>query len=195
MGDRFPEARRDLRTRDQRGKPSSGGVSPAFVAQLESANVERLSSSLDSTAILARRDADGDNSFDSGEPAELVDFSGFDPLDPASSVSPNETDPGLDPPITDELTLDVEHTILPELVVRLDLTARRTTGILEEREIIVDEAGVRRVATRDDYQLDRTVVSDGINVPHLPDGTPWAAKLLPFQARAQTNRWNVLDQW
>ncbi len=47
-------------------------------------------------------------------------------------------DPDLDPPITDELLLGVEHALLPEFVVGLNLTYRRITDILEGELLVFD---------------------------------------------------------
>jgi hypothetical protein len=38
------------------------------------------------------------------------------------------------------------------------------------------------VATAADYEVFRTRTSDGVTIPHLPDGTPWSADLYGFRS-------------
>ena len=78
----------------------------------------------------------GNSRFDVGENPVLVDFAGFDPDNPASLVNPNVNDPGLDPQMTDELILGVEHSLMPELVVGLQATYRLITGVHETRRLL-----------------------------------------------------------
>ena len=80
---------------------------------------------------------------------------GFDPLNP--NRSPNTVDPGLDAPVTTELIAQIEHSILPELVVGATVTIRNITDILDSRENVRAAGGGLRPATRADYVLNRTV--------------------------------------
>jgi len=107
-------------------------------------------------------DANGNNFFDSGENFTVVGFGGFDINNPSLATTPNEIDPNLDPSLTDELLLGV------------DVTWRNSADLLTTRGFILDN-GVKRLANRNDWVLERTTSSDGVNVPHLPDDTPWTA--------------------
>ncbi|HKI05764.1 MAG TPA: TonB-dependent receptor [Thermoanaerobaculia bacterium] len=76
----------------------------------------------------------------------------------------NAVDPNLEAPITDELLLGVEHALLPELVIGLNVNYRKSTGILETERLVFDSDrpfgaenldSVGRVHRRDDY-VERT---------------------------------------
>ena len=80
------------------------------------------------------------------------------------SLQSNAVDPDLEAPITDELLLGVEHALLPELVIGLNVNYRRSTGILEAERLVFDSDNpiseenldsVGRVHRRDDY-VERT---------------------------------------
>jgi hypothetical protein len=93
---------------------------------------------------------------------------GYDPADPTDLSTPNRTDPGLDPELTDELVLGVEHALRPELVIGASLTWRNTSGILEERAFLRElDTGAERLARREDYVFFRD-----IEVTQL-DGQPY----------------------
>ncbi|HZI63134.1 MAG TPA: TonB-dependent receptor, partial [Thermoanaerobaculia bacterium] len=83
-------------------------------------------------------------------------------FDPTSS--PNENDPDLDPYMTDEVSLGLTHAFPNNVGVSATLIYRNTTDLLEQRTLVFDESGTRRVATREDYEISRT--REGI----LPDG-------------------------
>jgi len=51
----------------------------------------------------------------------------------------NAVDPDLEAPLTDELLLGVEHALLPEFVVGLNLTYRQLTNLLESELLVFDE--------------------------------------------------------
>ncbi len=102
------------------------------------------------------------------EPTTFLFPDGFDPADPTALVSPNAIDPRLDPSVTDELVLGVEHAVRPELMLALHLTARRTSDIAERRAFVRDASGAVRLATREDYVLETVLTGT------LPDGTPYA---------------------
>jgi hypothetical protein len=73
----------------------------------------------------------------------------------------NALDPDLEAPLTDELLLGVEHALLPEFVVGVNLTYRQITGLLESELLVFDSddpfstanlTNVGRVHRRSDYQ-------------------------------------------
>ena len=89
-------------------------------------------------------------------------------------------DPNLDSPQTDELLLSVEHALLPEFVVGLNLTFRQISDILEYERLVFDgnafapgESSTRSAAIhrRDDYAL-RTRTGT------LPDGQNYILAVL-----------------
>ncbi len=152
-----------------------------FAEQLQTGNITRLNPLGPAYATLAFADANGNNRYDVGEAAKVFDFTGFDPANPGSLENPNMTDSDLKPATTDEILAGVEHAFLPEFVVGLDFTYRKTSDIADGRLLITDANGVTRAATRDDYVFFKTVSSgDDLNndgspdVPFLPDGTPWS---------------------
>jgi len=73
----------------------------------------------------------------------------------------NAVDSNLKPPTTDEVLLSVEHSLLPEFVVGLNLTYRKLNDLLEGERLVFDGDGlapsnlgsVGRVATPNDYEL------------------------------------------
>jgi hypothetical protein len=77
---------------------------------------------------------------------QIVDPAGG-PFAYSSNVNPytggllqsNALDPGLSAPQTDELLLGVEHALLPEFVVAVNLTYRRTSDILATRRLVFDD--------------------------------------------------------
>ncbi len=88
------------------------------------------------------------------DPSQVFFAEGFDPADPAALESPNVTDPGLAAPLTTELLIGVEHALLPELVLGLQLTYRDIDGVLEEVDLLRDlDTGEVRMAGLGDYQL------------------------------------------
>jgi hypothetical protein len=92
----------------------------------------------------------------------------------------SEIDSSLDPSVTDELVFGVEHAFLPEFVVGADVTWRLTSDLIDTRPFVT-ENGVKRVARAEDYVIFRTRTSDGVTIPHLPDGTPWSADLYGYR--------------
>src|SRR3954470_2156817 len=87
----------------------------------------------------------------------------------------NALDSNLSAPKTDELLLGVEHALLPEFVVGVNLTYRKATDILQQDLLVfngdpysaanINTAGRR--ATRSDYILGGTVTGS------LPDGSTY----------------------
>jgi hypothetical protein len=66
------------------------------------------------------------------------------------TVVANRVDPGLDPALTDELVLGVEHALLPEFVIGLQATYRQNSGAIVS-QTLVQENGVVRPDQRNDY--------------------------------------------
>ncbi len=89
----------------------------------------------------------------------------------------NALDSGLSAPKTDELLLGIEHALLPEFVVGVNLTYRKITDILQQDLLVFDGVGsaysaanintVGRRATRADY------IQGGTITGTLPNGTTY----------------------
>ncbi len=80
--------------------------------------------------------------YDDGEAFNVVGgLFGFDPTNPAAASVSNRNDPNMDPPLTDELILAVEHAFLPEFVVGVQYTRRNGSDISDFRELFVNPAG------------------------------------------------------
>ncbi len=89
-----------------------------------------------------------------------------------------DVDPDLSAPITDEVLLGVEHALLPEFVVGLNLSARRLSNTLETERLVFDtddpfaEAllnSVGRVHRRSDYEVREEQVT-------APDGRTYTVR-------------------
>ncbi len=87
---------------------------------------------------------------------------------PAAASSPNQTSASLDPEMTDEVLLAVEHAFLPEFVAGVNLTWRNVSDIKETRAFVRGADGIVRTARRSDYVIDRVLTGT------LPDGTAYA---------------------
>ncbi|HXT22949.1 MAG TPA: hypothetical protein VN923_19530, partial [Thermoanaerobaculia bacterium] len=101
-------------------------------------------------------DRNGDGVIDLGD---AVAFGrSYDPLG-RGLLQSDSVDPDLRAPMTDELLASVEHSVLPELVVGLQLSYRRLTGLLERELLVFDGdpwaaenlTSVGRLHTRADY--------------------------------------------
>jgi hypothetical protein len=105
---------------------------------------------------------------------------------PSGNVNPftlqplqsNAIDPDLKAPITDELLLGVDHALLPDFVVGLNLTYRKTRDIIDGQRLVFDTddpyddaslGSVGRAAQRDDY-----VEATPVTVT-APDGRTYTA--------------------
>ncbi len=156
-----------------------------FAEQLEISDVSRTNPAGPSYLQFAWFDDDGSGDFngattvvgpdgsilESGRPgpdsAQIIGTVGFDLSDPLALSSPNQTDPGLDPEVTDELILSVEHALMPEFVIGGGVTFRQVSDVTELRSFVRDGDGVVRVATRNDYALDR------VEAGTLPNGVAY----------------------
>jgi hypothetical protein len=100
------------------------------------------------------------------DPGELGEEAGT----PSGNVNPltfgtlqsNAVDPDLSAPLTDEVLLGVEHALLPEFVVGLNLSYRRLTNLLESERLVFDADdpfaaellnSTGRANQRSDYEL------------------------------------------
>lgn len=118
-------------------------------------------------------DLNGDGKIDIND---VVNFSGNVNPNTLGLLQSNGVDPNLDPQKTDEVLLSVEHALLPEFVVGVNLTYRRIFDILEADELVFDGSAytaanlnsIGRIA----HQSDFVPVSTTTN-RLLPDGTPY----------------------
>jgi hypothetical protein len=131
-----------------------------FSEQFLTGNYTRLAS----TSVNSRLECeytDGNNNFivDPGEAASVRNCTPFsyNPANPGAFTTPAITDPNLDPALTDELLLGIEHALRPEFVVSAGVLYRLVTDI-SELQPLVREAGVVRVAQPGDYIPQSTVV-------------------------------------
>ena len=110
-------------------------------------------------------DDNGNNLYEEGEFYSFLFGLGFDLKNPAENF--NTVDPDLDPELTSELILGVEHSFLPEFVLGLAYTWRETGDISEERDYVrpVESSRSGFLATAQDYVPDDTTSAT------LPDGT------------------------
>jgi hypothetical protein len=143
-----------------------------FAEQLSTTEFIRSNPLGDAYAYMTFEDQNGDSIWQADEPIEeLIDWADFDPTDPSATVSPNLTDPSLDPPLTNEAIIGAEHSLVPEFVVGATITYRLTTDWMEERDLIVDGSGATRAAGPGDY------VRDGATTGVLPNGQAFSQEL------------------
>lgn len=124
-------------------------------------------------------DTNGNQLWDGQEEEVLrqVGFTGYDPEDPGALSSPNRTDPYLDAPLTREVVLGLEHALMPDLLVGVNLTWRNTSDILEHRDFlrvcVADscDAGPERLARSEDYLF------DGQHGVTQPNGQPYGVDI------------------
>jgi hypothetical protein len=123
-------------------------------------------------------DLNGDGRIDIND---NIGFSGN--LDPRNLglLQSNAVDPDLKAPTTDELLFSVEHALLPEFVVGLNLTYRRIQDVLKYDRLVFDSTNpfcatclnsVGRKHTRSDYVL-VTVAPSATRPRLLPNGQPY----------------------
>jgi hypothetical protein len=148
-----------------------------FAEQLQTGNITPVNPVGLSFVFAYYADADGNQIFtDRTTDPNSIGFVFGSPT--LTTVS--EIDSSLDPSVTDELVFGVEHAFLPEFVVGADVTWRLTSDLIDTRPFVT-ENGVKRVARAEDYVIFRTRTSDGVTIPHLPDGTPWSADLYGYR--------------
>ena len=121
----------------------------------------------------------------------IVDLAGG-PLFYSSNVNPytggllqsNALNPNLSAPKTDELLLGVEHALLPEFVVALNLTYRRYSDILASHRLVFDSEDAFSLANinstgrpdrRSDYVECGTPGYNACPTGTLPNGQPYRA--------------------
>ena len=176
-----------------------------FAEQLSTGNITRVNPTGTAWIYAFYDDANGNNFYNDGEDFAVIAFSGFDPNDPASINTPNVNDPNLDPSLTDELVVGVEHALLPEFVVGLDVTYRKVSDILTTRPFIIDETGTKRLATRNDYVLGRLCTDANPNSTTSSPRTAstcrtcrtagqWTAQLFRVRPGHLGRRWQPADQ-
>ena len=159
-----------------------------FAEQLESGDITRINPVGTAYAYFYFTDLNNDIIWQPNEPIELFGANGFNPNDPTALENPNINDPNLDAPMTDELILGIEHSLLPELVVGLQGTYRLVsdlhTGALTSTGLnpayrLLDPAacnagvGARGpagtcIATRNDYVFRNDLTGT------LPDGSSYS---------------------
>jgi hypothetical protein len=123
--------------------------------------------------------------------ADIIDLPGG-PLFYSGNVNPytggllqsNALDPNLSAPATDELLLGVEHALLPEFVVGLNVTYRQIHDILATRRMVFDSPdpisatninSVGRPDRRSDYVECGTPGYNPCPTGTLPNGQPYRA--------------------
>ena len=95
----------------------------------------------------------------------------FDPENPTQLVTPNVNDPDLGPAIYDELAFGVEHSLTPTFAIGATATYRNIHDVIEARSFVFDDAlGGVRLATREDWVLDRTLTCPSEDCAALPNG-------------------------
>lgn len=93
--------------------------------------------------------------------------SGIDPSNPSSLVSVNVNDPNLDPAITDEITLGLEHSFSGDFAMGLTATWRNTSDVIESRGLVTDASGRTRPWTRADFEIKGTAGgAAGVTLPN-----------------------------
>ncbi len=157
-----------------------------FAEQLQTGDISRTNPAGPSYLDLAWYDVDGSGDFNGATTVTLPDgsvvntgqtgpdagvvigTSGFDIANPLALVSPSVTDPNLDPEMTDELLLSIEHALLPEFVIGAGVTFRHVSDVTELRSFVRDGAGNVRVNEATDYVLEQTINGT------LPNGSPYS---------------------
>ncbi|HVF60444.1 MAG TPA: TonB-dependent receptor [Thermoanaerobaculia bacterium] len=150
-----------------------------FADQLHSAIVEQLSAGTYRYGYFYWND-NGDDLLTRNEVGDFYGFAGFDPAHPEIFESVSSVDSSLDPPMTDELVLGVEHALMPEFVIGLNATYRIYSDILQgaeaqpSRPLVFAGAptgSLGRPSNRDDFVLFDHITGT------LPDGTPFRVPL------------------
>jgi hypothetical protein len=153
-----------------------------FPEQLDDDDIDRTNPAGKSYLTLLWYDTDGSGDFNGStlegngpDEVSILGTSGFDLDNPTSLTSPNITDTGFDPEMTDELLLGVEHAVLPEFVVGAQLTWRQITDIEDQIPLVRDANGNDRLQQASDYVLDPSVGGgSGVATGALPDGSTYS---------------------
>jgi hypothetical protein len=132
-----------------------------FASQLGSSTVSRGSIGYAYSYVFFA-DKNGDHLYQDGEPYEVAG---------TYASGEDRVDPGLAPQMTDALALSLEQRVAGDWRVRLDLSQRVVSGILESRQLVAQADGSTRAATRDDYVFSRTVGGT------LPDGREFSGPI------------------
>lgn len=140
------------------GRTVLGASYSRFASQLGTATVSRMASGY-AYAYVLFKDGNGDHVYQSGEPYQVSGIWAGDG---------NAVDPHLRAPVTDALALSLEQRLGRDWRLRVDASRRSVRDLFDSRQLVVDGAGTTRLATRDDYVLDRVVGGK------LPDGSPFA---------------------
>ncbi len=155
-----------------------------FPEQLQTGNIGRTNALGNAYATFAFTDLNGDNIWNGMEEPFVFDAAaGFDPNNPTSLVSPNVTDPNLDPSMVSELIVGVEHAFMPEFVAGATLTLRETEDILSSAATarqMVDFGDGPRPSVASDYVLAGTLEGT------LPDGTPYSVPYYSLPSGVRT---------
>ncbi len=119
----------------------------------------------------------------------------------------NAVDSDLNAPINDELLFSVEHALLPEFVVGLNLTFRKYTDLLEQERLVFDCAGgstscatdtanlnsVGRKHVRSDYVPVTPNPRTGANGRILPNGQPYNLQIWELRPGVSTRNGFLLE--
>jgi hypothetical protein len=110
---------------------------------------------------------------------------GYSPLaNPATGgiINNNVIAKNFNAPITNEFLVSAEHALLPEFVVGVNLTYRKSTGLAQEDLLVSDSAtGPERVSVRSDYVLTPITVV-------LPNGSTAVANAYQLKPGVFTNK-------
>lgn len=126
-------------------------------------------------AIYFGIDANGNHQMEANERLELLQTVNFDIANPNSLSSPNQIDPDLEAVVTDELLIGIDHSVLPEFVVGVNLTYRESGDFYDSLPLYRDcTTCAARPLTAADY-VRHTVngVPRSINGT-LPDGSAFS---------------------
>lgn len=163
-----------------------------FAEQLESGDVSRLHPGYYAYGYFynltdAAAGADPNHKFDTGDDLYWLFPAYFDPLNPLTT--PSQTDPNLDPELTTEFTVGVEHALRPEFVIGAQVVWRVSEDLLETRDFIRPAGSSEqpgRLATVADYVPDGTVSGT------LPDGTPFSIPTFALSSAWEFTGGNLL---
>lgn len=129
------------------------------------------------------QDLDGDLVLDPGEPSAFAFTRG------SLTLSPD-----LAPEITDEAVLEAEYSVLPEMLVSLAATWRRTSDVLEERWLVREsENGEILTATAADWVRGGSV--GGVDWYDLRPGLEWTGGRLLANGDRRRDTFDLALSW